>query len=85
MTMSKANCSSSSSAFSPLSASTTSKPRSRQPLGHQRPERGLVVDEEQMGRGIGHLRSANMLTQNPLRVGSNGLAGGTDTAFCNPS
>jgi len=34
-----------------------------------------------MWRGFGHLESANILTQNSLRVGSNGLAGGTDTGF----
>ena len=56
MTMSKANCSSSSRACSPLSAWTTSNPRSDQALGHQLPEGGFVIDEEQMGGGFGHRR-----------------------------
>ncbi len=35
------------------------------------------------GAGSAIFWSANMLTQNSFAVGSNGLAGGTDTAFCN--
>ena len=64
MTMSKANCSSSSSARSPLSASNDLEAALGQPLRHQAAQGGLVVDEEQVRRGTGRgLQGANILTQ----------------------
>ena len=54
------------------------------PLGHKRPQRGFVVHKQHMRRGIGHVWSANILTQNLSCLGSNGLRGGADTASVTP-